>query len=41
MARTTSRRTLEEHNRAVQGYLARLRGAARSPAAAHTAAGHP
>jgi UPF0755 protein len=35
-------RTLEEHNRAVQDYLARLRGAARSPPAAHTAAqAHP
>jgi len=33
--------TLEEHNRAVQGYLARLRAAARAPAAPSQAAGRP
>ena len=34
-------RTLEEHNRAVQGYLARLRAAARAPAAHPTTPAHP
>jgi UPF0755 protein len=34
-------RTLEEHNRAVQDYLARLRAAARAPAARAGAPGHP